>query len=69
MALERIDQDAISSDINNWGESLAVLKGTPGAENSVDIDTDGPQLLSADFIDQESIRVLFSGALNRSEIS
>lgn len=69
IALERIDQAAISSDINNWDESLAVLKGTPGEENSVDIDTDGPQLLSADFINEESIRVLFSGALNRSNIS
>jgi hypothetical protein len=69
VALERIDQEAISSDMNNWGESPAVLKGTPGAENSVDIDTEGPQLLSADYIDRESIRVLFSGALNRSEIS
>ncbi|MDZ7721176.1 MAG: lamin tail domain-containing protein [Balneolaceae bacterium] len=69
VALERIDTDAISSDINNWDESLAVLKGTPGEENSVDVDTDGPQLLSADFINQESIRVSFSGALNRSEIS
>ncbi len=69
VALERIDQDAISSDINNWAESVAVLKGTPGEENSVDIDTDGPELLSAEFIDQTSIRVLFSGALNRSKIS
>ena len=69
VALERIDQDAISSDINNWGESLDVLKGTPGEENSVDINTDGPQLLGAEFINQESIRVLFSGALDRTEIS
>ncbi|MDR9365011.1 MAG: lamin tail domain-containing protein [Balneolaceae bacterium] len=69
VALERIDQDAISSDINNWDESLAVLKGTPGEENSVEIDTEGPQLLSADFIDEESIRVLFSGALDRTRIS
>lgn len=69
IALERIDQAAISSDINNWDESLATLKGTPGEENSVDIDTDGPQLLSAEFVNEQSIRVLFSGALNRSEIS
>lgn len=69
VALERIDHDAISSDINNWEESLAVLKGTPGADNSVDIDTEGPQLLSADYIDEKSIRVLFTGALDRTRIS
>lgn len=69
VALERIDKGAISSDINNWTESVDVLKGTPGKENSVDIDTDGPELLGAEFIDQKSIRVLFSGALDRSKIS
>lgn len=69
VALERIDQGAISSDINNWAESVAVLKGTPSEENSVDIDTDGPELLGAEFIDQKSIRVFFSGALDRSNIS
>ncbi|MCG2588005.1 lamin tail domain-containing protein [Rhodohalobacter sulfatireducens] len=68
VALERIDQGAISSDMNNWNESLAILKGTPGEENSVDVDTEGPKLLSADYIDEKSIRVLFSGALDQAKI-
>ncbi|WP_234567180.1 lamin tail domain-containing protein [Rhodohalobacter sp. 614A] len=69
VSLERIDTDAISSDINNWGESLSVLKGTPGEENTVNIDTDGPELLGANFINAESIQVQFSGALDRTRIS
>lgn len=69
VSLERIDPNAVSSDINNWGKSLSVLNGTPGAENTVDADTDGPELLGADFIDATSIRVQFSGALDRSKIS
>lgn len=68
VSLERIDPNAISSDINNWGESLAVLKGTPGEANTVDVNTDGPELIGADFINEESISVQFSGAINRSAI-
>lgn len=69
VSLERIDAEAISSDINNWGESLSVLKGTPGEPNTVDADTDGPELLGANFIDATSIQVRFSGALDRKRIS
>ena len=68
VALERKSTDAPANDINNWGQSLDELFGTPGEDNSVEPD-DGPQLLAANFVDADRVRVTFSGSLDFDAIS
>jgi len=68
VALERKSTDAPANDINNWGQSLDELFGSPGEDNSVEPD-DGPQLLAANFVDAETVRVNFSGSLDFDAIS
>ena len=69
VALERRSLEAPVNDINNWGESESDLLGTPGAENSIGPLDEGPQLISADFVDAETVRAEFTGALDFDQIS
>ena len=69
MALERRSLSAPENNQNNWGESLAELLGTPGAENTVVPEDEGPHLLSAGFVSADTVSVQFSGSLNLEAIS
>jgi len=69
ISLERRDLNATSTDQNNWGESQSPLLGTPGSGNSVDVDQEGPELLGTDFIDERTVLVEITGAVDRERTS
>jgi hypothetical protein len=68
VALERRSVDTPVNEINNWGESEAERRGTPGEPNSIGPDQDGPRLLNTGFIDGETVLVTFSGSLDLNAI-
>lgn len=69
ISLERRAFGATAADQNNWAESRSPLLGTPGRENSVDGDQEGPKLMGADFLDSRTVFVELTGAIDRENTS
>jgi hypothetical protein len=69
VSLERRDLDATATDQNNWAESLSPLLGTPGSANSVDVDQEAPELIATDFVNERTVRVVVTGAVDRDRTS
>ena len=69
VALERRSISSPENNSNNWGESLAELLGTPGAENTVEPDDETPQLVQADFVSADTVAVEFTGSLDLEQIT
>lgn len=65
VSLERRSVTASAGYSANWAESESETGGTPGEANSVREELPGPELVSADFIDEQNIAVLLSGAIDR----
>ncbi len=69
--LEKINPNHPCPNSSNWTGSEGLNGGTPGVQNSVyDIspDTDRPRLLSAEIIDANTIKVIFSKKLDSLSI-
>lgn len=64
LALERRTVDAAAWYPENWGDSPAALRGTPGLPNQVLPDTMPPELLSATAPTSQRIELRFSKSLN-----
>ena len=69
VSLERRSISSPENNLNNWGESLAELFGTPGEENTVEPDDERPRLISAGFVNADTVSVQFAGSLNLEQIS
>ncbi|MEX2463570.1 MAG: lamin tail domain-containing protein, partial [Balneolaceae bacterium] len=69
VALERRSLDAPINDINNWANSIADLKGTPGMKNSVGPDDAGPFLKRFEVIDNEIIHIYLGGAVDWQKVT
>ena len=69
VSLERRSVRAPAGHPANWAESESDTRGTPGEANSVPKELPGPELLSADFIDDKNIELLLSGAIDAGTVS
>jgi hypothetical protein len=64
IALERKSQDVASVYSENWAESPAELRGTPGQSNLVQPDSDRPVLNEVSFFDGRGFRLQFSKTID-----
>ncbi|MCC5942172.1 MAG: lamin tail domain-containing protein [Balneolaceae bacterium] len=69
VSLERRSVSSPENNLNNWGESLAELFGTPGEVNTVEPDDKLPELIRAGFVSADTVSVEFSGSLDLDQIS
>ena len=66
-SLERIDPFGPSDAASNFGTSTAAYGGTPGAQNSIfDTDDDAPEVVVAEALDAQSVRVTFSEPVDQA---
>src|SRR5690625_3474759 len=69
VSLERRSVRAPAGHPANCAEAESDTRGTPGEANSVPKELPGPELLSADFIDDKNIELLLSGAIDAGTVS
>ncbi|HQO47817.1 MAG TPA: lamin tail domain-containing protein [Paludibacteraceae bacterium] len=70
-SLERIDNDNLNVDEQNWTPSVAPLGGTPCAANSVAEKMDDytpPKLLSTEYLSPKSLRLHFNKEMNYNSL-
>jgi len=63
LSLERRSESVSSLYQENWGNSLATLFGSPGAANTVELDTNAPELIEIR-ADSISLSIIFSERLD-----
>lgn len=69
VALERRSLNAPVSHKGNWGESVAILLGTPGLPNSVGPGNQAPEWVNHEVIDEITIKVRIEGQIDTGSIT
>lgn len=69
-AIERKDPASGSNLASNWGNTVAILLGTPNAQNSIYApDLTPPQVLFAEAVGTNEVRLVFSEPLRTSSVN